>query len=81
MRSLAFLASRARTAGSRIRCKIRLTNSEILPEAKRRPVSPSLMSSGVPPTFEATIAHFDAMASMSELESASVEEGKTKISI
>ena len=51
------------------------------PASKSMPVSPCATSSGLPPTRDATTQQPQAMASIRELESASENDGKTKMSM
>src|SRR5690349_21390365 len=58
-----------------------LARSCASPALKRRPISLLAISSGFPPIREATTAQPHAIASMREFESASEDDGSTKISI
>src|SRR6185312_11640595 len=79
--SVAFAANNLRRSGSLINIVILQASSSTFPDSNNRPLSPSTMSSGVPPTREPMTQQPHAIASRMELENASDDEQETKISI
>lgn len=74
-------ASSSRSTGFRTSIRNTSASPAASPGSKSMPVSPCATSSGLPPTREATTEHPHAMASMSELESASESDGSTNMSM
>jgi len=80
MSARALAPMRLRVAGSKSSVRSFCVRSPKSPGVKRKPFSPSWMTSGMPPARAPTAGTPEAMASMATKPSVSVSEGNAKTS-